>query len=324
MRKIEIAVAFTFLFFVLAAPAKAQSRDDAALTSLVKQMANAQVTFDQAALDRILTSDYIEISPAGEFDPRAKVLGFYEKKPEGNAIPALEVSEFSIRNYGKFAIVIAKLTYMPSADTKSSPPRSIRATFVCRKEKARGRSRHLSTPEFDLRNHQKLSLCRRRPIAHLFIVVYGGAHLYSADTPQKLGKIALRSLQTYAGDVQEFAAAFGLDEDRKVLQSIYKKTVDKLQSEPVEDLRIDFEDGYGFRPNEEEGLRCASSLERTRKSDRKKICHVVLRVQNKIARTRDTRPCGPDLQYLLREFTFENKEQDPGKFCRNASEGFAP
>ena len=83
-------------------------------------------------------------------------------------------------------------------------------------------------------------------------VVYGGAHLYSADTPQKLGKIALRSLQTYAGDVQEFAAAFGLDEDKKLLQSIYKKTVDKLQSEPVEDLRIDFEDGYGFRPNEEE------------------------------------------------------------------------
>ena len=83
-------------------------------------------------------------------------------------------------------------------------------------------------------------------------VVYGGAHLYSADTPQKLGKIALRSLQTYAGDIQEFAAAFGLDEDKKLLQTIYKKTVDKLTSEPVEDLRIDFEDGYGFRPNDEE------------------------------------------------------------------------
>ena len=83
-------------------------------------------------------------------------------------------------------------------------------------------------------------------------VVYGGAHLYTADTPQKLGKIALRSLQTYAGDVQEFAAAFGLDEDKKLLHAIYKKTIDKLTSEPVEDLRIDFEDGYGFRPNEEE------------------------------------------------------------------------
>ena len=133
MRKLQIAVALTFLFFVVAAPAQAQSKDDAALTNLVKQMANAQVTFDQASLDRILTSDYIEISPAGEFDPRAKVLGFYEKKPEVSAIPALDVSEFSIRSYGKFAVVIAKLTYMASADKKSIPPRSIRATFVCRK-----------------------------------------------------------------------------------------------------------------------------------------------------------------------------------------------
>src|SRR5438045_3261661 len=56
----------------------------------------------------------------------------------------------------------------------------------------------------------------------------------------------------YAGDVQEFASAFGLDGDKKLLQSIYKRTVDKLSSEPVEDLRIDFEDGYGFRSNDEE------------------------------------------------------------------------
>ncbi|PYT01633.1 MAG: phosphoenolpyruvate kinase [Acidobacteria bacterium] len=83
-------------------------------------------------------------------------------------------------------------------------------------------------------------------------VVYGGAHLFSSDTPQKLGKIALRSLETYAPDLHEFAAAFGLDEDKKLLQTIYKKTVDKLTNEPVEDLRIDFEDGYGFRLNDEE------------------------------------------------------------------------
>jgi ketosteroid isomerase-like protein len=134
MKKFEIAVALLFLFFAVAASAQTQSKDDAALTALVKQMANAQVTFDQPALDRILTADYIEISPAGEFDPRAKVLGFYEKKPEGSAVPALDVSEFSIRRYGKFAIVIAKLTHMPPADAKGIPARSIRATFVCRKE----------------------------------------------------------------------------------------------------------------------------------------------------------------------------------------------
>ena len=134
MKKFELAVALVLLCFAVSASGQTKSKDDAALTALVKQMANAQVTFDRAALDRIFTSDYIEISPAGEFDPRAKVLGFYEKKPEASVVPALDVSEFSIRSYGKFAIVIAKLTYLPPADAKGIPARSMRATFVCRKE----------------------------------------------------------------------------------------------------------------------------------------------------------------------------------------------
>jgi citrate lyase beta subunit len=83
-------------------------------------------------------------------------------------------------------------------------------------------------------------------------VVYGGAHLFKSDTPAKLGKLALRSLKTYAPEVEEFAAAMGLDESKKLSHAIYKKTVDKLEHEPVEDFRIDFEDGYGFRPDEEE------------------------------------------------------------------------
>jgi hypothetical protein len=96
-------------------------------------MATYQITFDPAGLDRIFASDYIEISPAGEFDPREKVLGFYksENKPGMSAVPAPDVSEVSIRNYGKFSIVIAKLTYTVSA---AIPPRSMRATFVCRRE----------------------------------------------------------------------------------------------------------------------------------------------------------------------------------------------
>src|SRR5688572_8347330 len=94
-------------------------------------------------------------------------------------------------------------------------------------------------------------------------VVYGGAHLFQRDTPQKLGKIALRSIKTYAPDVDEFAAAFGLTDDRKLVQAIYKKTIDKLEREAVEDFRIDFEDGYGFRSDDEEdadGARAANEL----------------------------------------------------------------
>ena len=35
-------------------------------------------------------------------------------------------------------------------------------------------------------------------------------------------------------------------------REIYQKTLDKLEREPVEDFRIDFEDGYGFRSDDEE------------------------------------------------------------------------
>jgi ketosteroid isomerase-like protein len=125
------------LFIAVAAVAAAQttSKDDAALTALVNRLANAQISFDAATLDRILTADYIEISPVGEFDPRAKVLGFYKPELKPPAMPALEVSDFSIRSYGKFAVVITKLTYKSTVDGKQMPPRSMRATFVCRREK---------------------------------------------------------------------------------------------------------------------------------------------------------------------------------------------
>ena len=83
-------------------------------------------------------------------------------------------------------------------------------------------------------------------------VVYGGANLFAADTPQKLGRIAIRAMKDYAPDPEELAAAMGIEADKKILQAIFKKTSDKLQREPVEDFRIDFEDGYGFRPDEEE------------------------------------------------------------------------
>ena len=134
-KKRFISVVIFALSLVSIASAQPSSKDDAALTSLVKQLADAQVAFDVSALDRIFTSDYIEISPLGEFDPRDKVLGFYkpEMKPPGGIGMTLDVSEVSIRNYGKFAVVIAKLTYTPTGG-QNAPPRSIRGTFVCRRE----------------------------------------------------------------------------------------------------------------------------------------------------------------------------------------------
>ncbi|MCW5807651.1 MAG: phosphoenolpyruvate kinase [Deltaproteobacteria bacterium] len=80
--------------------------------------------------------------------------------------------------------------------------------------------------------------------------VYGGAHLFTADTAKKLGDLAQRSLDTYAPDANAFAEAIGLRGD--LAGKVYDRVRDKLRREPVEDFRIDFEDGYGNRPDAEE------------------------------------------------------------------------
>jgi citrate lyase beta subunit len=41
--------------------------------------------------------------------------------------------------------------------------------------------------------------------------------------------------------------------------TIYQRTVGKLREEPVEDFRIDFEDGYGFRSDEEENAHAVAA-----------------------------------------------------------------
>lgn len=70
-------------------------------------------------------------------------------------------------------------------------------------------------------------------------VLYGGAHLFRADVVAKMGRLALRSLEE--GGLAELVAPGVLERVRA-----------KLAREPVEDLRIDFEDGYGIRPDDEE------------------------------------------------------------------------
>lgn len=127
-----------FIFSCSPALAQAQGKEDAKLTALVRQMTAAQMNYQPDALDKILTADYIEISPIGEFDPREKVLGFYkpEMKPDPSKMTAtVEATDFSIRSYDKFAIVITRLNFTRTVEGRTLPPISMRATIVCRKEK---------------------------------------------------------------------------------------------------------------------------------------------------------------------------------------------
>ncbi len=124
---------------------------------------------------------------------------------------------------------------------------------------------------------------RRQPVH----TVYGGAHLFKADSAQRLGTLARRSLDQFAPDFLIFAKALGLpgasqlpdqisDELSAQLETnpdgarqqnkpawlaltIYKRVGEKLLREPVEDFRIDFEDGYGNRPDDEEDGHAAAA-----------------------------------------------------------------
>lgn len=86
----------------------------------------------------------------------------------------------------------------------------------------------------------------RRPVH----VIYGGAHLFRFDTSLKLGKLAAKAFRTYAPDTETFAGLLGLRDD--LAETIYKRVGDKLDTEAIEDLRLDFEDGYGIRSDTEE------------------------------------------------------------------------
>src|ERR1051325_9211743 len=128
---------------------------------------------------------------------------------------------------------------------------------------------------------------KRQPVH----TVYGGAHLFKSDSATRLGGLARRSLDQFAPDFLSFAKAVGLsgadqlpespdedialiarlEADRELVRhdnkaawlahAIYNRVNEKLRHEPVEDFRIDFEDGYGNRPDAEEDGHAASAAQ---------------------------------------------------------------
>ena len=98
----------------------------------------------------------------------------------------------------------------------------------------------------------------RRQAVH---TVYGGAHLFKADSAKKLGEVSLRSLEEFAPDATTLARAVGMEGDETLTAKVYERIVEKLHREPVEDFRLDFEDGYGNRADAEEDEHAASSAE---------------------------------------------------------------
>ena len=126
-------------------------------------------------------------------------------------------------------------------------------------------------------NIYKGDLPNRQPVH----TVYGGANLFTFDTAEKMAQAALNSFKTYAphfgvlakvlllrgyenlpNDVAKIRllaqklGAMSETERRShpawLPYTVYQRVEQKLKTEALEDFRIDFEDGFGNRSDEEE------------------------------------------------------------------------
>lgn len=80
--------------------------------------------------------------------------------------------------------------------------------------------------------------------------VYVPGEAFAADTIRTWGDRALAALDEHAPDAASLAAALGLPDE--LAEPVYARVRAKLEREPVEDLRVDFEDGYGGRTDADE------------------------------------------------------------------------
>jgi citrate lyase beta subunit len=85
--------------------------------------------------------------------------------------------------------------------------------------------------------------------------VYVPGDVFAADTIRSWGDQALAALDEHAPDAASLAAVLGLSDE--LAAPVYDRVRAKLEREPIEDLRIDFEDGYGGRGDAEEDAHAA-------------------------------------------------------------------
>ena len=95
--------------------------------------------------------------------------------------------------------------------------------------------------------------------------VYGGANLFKANTAERMSQIATASLKEYISSAQEFSDIFGIPNTstNPLGDKVYQRVQGKIQREALEDFRIDFEDGFGNRPDDEEDAVAVQAAEQT-------------------------------------------------------------
>lgn len=99
----------------------------------------------------------------------------------------------------------------------------------------------------------------RQPVT----TVYGGAQLFKSNTTVRIGELALKAYKEYIPNAHVLATILGWNQQNELNEVIYDKIEEKLKREAVEDFRIDFEDGFGIRPDKEEdetAVNCANEV----------------------------------------------------------------
>lgn len=110
--------------------AQEASADSTAVAELVRKFGDAQRNPDPVALRALTSTQFVEISPLGDVDPREKMIGFYVKDPERIA-PQVTIDEQTVRVFGNSAIVNLRLTMHMNGQA-----RSLRSSYVAHKEGA--------------------------------------------------------------------------------------------------------------------------------------------------------------------------------------------
>lgn len=95
----------------------------------------------------------------------------------------------------------------------------------------------------------------RQPVHTLYIP----ADLAGPAVLAEVGRTALDAVAAHAADAKAIAAVVGLRDD--LVAEVWPRVIAKLESEPVEDLRLDLEDGYGRREDDEEDRHAAAAGE---------------------------------------------------------------
>lgn len=110
--------------------AQEASADSTAVAELVRKFGDAQRNPDPVALRALTSTQFLEISPLGDVDPREKMIGFYIKDP-ARIPPQVTIDEQTVRVFGDSAVVNLRLTMHVNDQA-----RSLRSSYVAHKEGA--------------------------------------------------------------------------------------------------------------------------------------------------------------------------------------------